>query len=327
MRSQSIVALALGVAVCACGHPAMAIDWRRIGPGDMVVVEAEGAEFYVEQAVKMRLPQGTSLKVLELGGQKDGDPVKPWVGTTVMVDGKPTNGWVHSRKLFKRDDPAAVAALKALKKVKIENDRSGNIWVLKAEGADSELTGGALEHVKKLYNLEGLELTGAKLADDDLVHLAGLTNLQWLYLDETPISDKGLEHLKGLSNLDVLALSKSKVTGSGLPNLKDMKRLRVLNLSDCKITDAALENVKGLGKIQTIALENTPITGDGLKHFQGMPDLNVINLQNCKLEKGSLSHMKGNSNLRIVFLKGATYDEADKKALDDAITSLAIFTD
>jgi hypothetical protein len=296
---------------------AKATDAGRIATGDTVVVAADGAEFYVEQKVAARLPKATEIKVIEVS--------KPWVGASVSIDGQPKAGWIHSRKVFKRDDSVALEALKKFedKKVKLETDYLGN--VLRLDANDSEITGEALANVKGLYNLEGLELSGTKITDDDLAHLTGLTNLQWLYLDNTKVSDKGLAHLKGLTNLDVLALNKTQVTGSGLAQLKDLKRLRVLNLSDCKITDAALENIRGLVQIQTLALQAAPITGEGLKFFQGMPRLNVLNLNHTKLAAGSLSNLKECKELRILHLEGAEVDAADRKALDDAIPSLAIF--
>jgi len=311
------------VALVLAGSTASAIDWRRINSGDTVIVAADGTDFYVERVVAARLSAGTELKVIELSGSKEGDPVKVWVGTTVTIRGEPKSGWVHSRKLYKRDDAAAVAALKKFEKVKLENDYLGT--VIRIDANDSDITGEALAHVKGLYNLEGLELSGTKITDDDLAHLADLTNLQWLYLDNTKISDRGLVHLKGLANLDVLALNKTQVTGSGLSNLRDLKRLRVLNLSECKITDAALENIRGLVQIQTLALQAVPITGEGLKHLQGMPRLNVLNLNHTKLASGSLLHLRGSKELRILHLEGAEVDPKDEEELEKSVQSLAIF--
>jgi hypothetical protein len=307
------------------GGAAWATDPGRIAKGDMVVVAADGTELHVEGVVKGRLKGGTEVKVLEV--------YDVWVGGTVAIEGKDETGWVLARRVFKRDDPAAVAALKKLP-IRIEPDHLGNVWRIDAK--DCDITGAALEHVKGLYNLEGLELSGTKVTDADLAHLKGLTNLQWLYLDNTKVSDKGLEHLQGLTNLDVLALSKTAVVGPGLVHLRPLKGLRVINLSDCKISDDGLENIKGLAGIQTLALENTPIDGSGMKYFtpvygkkkeliEGLPRLNVLNLKHCKLADKALLHLTGSQELRILYLKGAQFDEASKDALDDAIQSLAIF--
>ncbi len=316
VRAALVAALLLSM-----GRNAWAIDWRRLEIGDEVVVATDDTEFFVDQAVAKRLTHGTTLKVIELLGSKDGQP-KVWVGTSVTIDGKPKLGWVHSRKVFKKDNPDSLAALKKFK-IKLEPDFLGN--VLRIDANDSDITGEALAHVKGLYSLEGLELSGTKIADDDLAHLADLTNLQWLYLDNTKISDKGLAHLKGLAGLDVLALNKTEVTGPGLSNLKGLKQLRVLNLSDCKISDAALESIHTLTQIQTLALQSLPITGEGLKHLQGLPRLNVVNLNHTKLTPGSLMNLKDCKELRILYLAGATVDKKDKDGLAKAVLSLAIF--
>jgi hypothetical protein len=324
----SVVRAALvALALLPFARNAGAVDWRRLETGDEVVVATDDTEFFVDQAVASRLTHGTTLKVIELLGSREGQP-KVWVGTSVVIDGKPKLGWVHSRKVFKPDNPASLEALKKFegkeeKNVKIERDFLGN--VLRIDANNSEITGAALAHVKGLYSLEGLELSGTKITDDDLAHLTGLSNLQWLYLDNTKISDKGLAHLQGLANLDVLALNKSEVTGPGLTNLKGLRQLRVVNLSDCKISDAALESIRSLTQIQTLAMQSLPITGEGLKHLEGLPRLNVVNLNHTKLNSGTLLHLKNCKELRILHLEGAKFDPDDKKGLDDAIPSLAIF--
>jgi Leucine-rich repeat (LRR) protein len=300
----------------------LGIDWRRLEAGDTVVVAAEGAEFYVGQVVAARLKLGTTLKVIELLGSTERDP-KVWVGASVMIDGKPNPGWVHSRKVYKPDNPDSIATLKKFTKVKVETDYLGA--ALRVDANDSDITGEALAKVKGLYNLEGLELSGTKITDDDLAHLSGLTNLQWLYLDNTKVTDKGLEHLQGLANLDVLALNKSQVTGPGLTNLKGLKKLRVLNLSECKISDAALESIHGLVQIQTLGLESLPITGEGLKHLAGLTRLNVVNLNHTKLASRSLMNLKDCKELRILYLAKAQFDPKDKEDLPKEIPSLAIF--
>src|SRR5262245_60289949 len=294
---------------------ARATDPGRIEAGDTVVVQVDDTDFFVDQVVAGKLPKATEMKVIEVSG--------PWVGASVTIAGKPKAGWVLSRKVYKPDNPASIAALKKFPKVKIETDWLGTAWRIDAN--DSDIPGEALAHIKGLYNLEGLELSGTKISDDDLAHLTGLTNLQWLYLDNTKVTDKGLDHLKGLTNLDVLALNKSQVAGPGLANLKDLKKLRVLNLSECKISDAALESIHGLVQIQTLGMEKLPINGSGLKHLGGLPRLNVINLNETKLKPGSLMNLKDCKELRIVYVARAQFDEQDRKDLAKAIQSLAIF--
>ncbi len=70
--------------------------------------------------------------------------------------------------------------------------------------------------------------SGRKITDAGLVHLRRMTQLQTLDIDRSEATDEGLEHLKGLSNLQSLCLWGTKVSNKGVKGLQQA-------LPDCKI--------------------------------------------------------------------------------------------
>ena len=53
-----------------------------------------------------------------------------------------------------------------------------------------------LAHLKKLYWLESLRMSGTRITDAGLQHLDQLKNLKFLYLEETAVTDKAIIELK-----------------------------------------------------------------------------------------------------------------------------------
>src|SRR5262245_26180150 len=106
----AVLAALVTAALLAASPAARATDPGRIEAGDAVVVAVDGTDFYVDQKVAAKLGKATEIKVIEVS--------KPWVGASVTIDGKPKAGWVHSRKVYKPDNPASIAALKKFPSVK-----------------------------------------------------------------------------------------------------------------------------------------------------------------------------------------------------------------
>ncbi len=88
-----------------------------------------------------------------------------------------------------------------------------------------------------------VHLAGTQITDASLERLKRLTQLQTLDLWETKITDAGLEHLEGLTQLQVLDLWRAHVTDAGLKHLKGLTQLQTLGLCETKVT---YEGVKGL---------------------------------------------------------------------------------
>jgi internalin A len=86
--------------------------------------------------------------------------------------------------------------------------------------------------LRRLSNLERLNLYTANLDDGWLVYLEGLTNLKSLYLTENSMTAEGLDHLKGLSSLTaILNLHGTAftLTGSNMTKAELAERVQMLS--------------------------------------------------------------------------------------------------
>lgn len=298
---------------------AAATDCERLESGDTVFSACPDAPFSVDSDAgtgsPMPLSEGVVIRVAAVTGNR--------VQGIAEIGGESRAGWISADKVHKLDDPESVAALRQLPGIALYLDRFGAVQRVDAQ--NSAFGGEAMAHLQGLYSLEGLELSGSRVTNDDLCQLENLSNLRWLYLDRTSVNDDGLLSLRHLMNLEVLVLSDSKVRGPGLVYLTKLRRLRVLNLSDCQLTDQSMSHLRGLSQVQTLALENAGIRGDGLVHLQAMARLNVLNLNGCTLRPGTLLHLKDAQYLRIVRIREATIPEADREQLLAANPRVAIF--
>ena len=120
----------------------------------------------------------------------------------------------HSRQV--RIEQAAVAALEKVGG-RVQQFGSGTrvYFVTNAQVTDADL-----QHLKRLDNLQTLDLSGEHLTDAGLQHLNGLENLRSLTLWGKQFTDAGLEHLNGLRNLEYLHFGRSEIGDVGLGHLK-----------------------------------------------------------------------------------------------------------
>ena len=288
---------------------------EHVEPGDTVYAACGGAEFHAESDACMPLEEGTEIQVSSVTENR--------VRGIAEIEGEVRIGWILSHKIQKRDREESVAALKEIDDIRLHFDRHGA--VLRIDATNSHFGGDDLKHLKGLYSLETLELSGSRVTNGDLRHLEDLVNLRWLYLDHTSINDDGLLSLRHLVNLEVLALGQTSVRGSGLAHLSHLRNLRVLNLSDCDLQDDSLRHLGRFEGVQTLALQNVPIDGRGLIHLQSMPRLNVLNLCGCHLKPGTLLHLKGAEELCIIRARLASIPSTDKLALKASNSRLTVF--
>ena len=309
--------LALAALIWAATLPVVATDCERVEAGDTVFAACPGVPFAVDSDTQSPRPLGEGVEIQVSG--VTGDRIQG----VATVDGETRSGWIPADKVQKPDDPECVAALREFTGVELHQNRHGSVERIDAH--DSDFGGDLVRHLDGLYSLEGLELSGARITNDDLCALEDLSNLRWLYLDRTSVNDEGLLSLRHLTRLEVLVLSASDVCGPGLVHLTKLRKLRVLNLSGCQLDDDALRHLQGLRSVQTLALENAEIRGDGLAYLRSMDRLNVLNLNGCSLRPGTLLHLQNAQYLRIVRVREAEIPQADRDQLRAANPRLAIF--
>jgi internalin A len=84
-----------------------------------------------------------------------------------------------------------------------------------------QITVAGIKHVASLENLDDLDLSSAKLADDDVAVLTTLPKLKNLSFHEVPLTDAAIPHLAKLKSISRISMYKSKVTDAGEEKLKN----------------------------------------------------------------------------------------------------------
>lgn len=138
--------------------------------------------------------------------------------------------------------------------------------------------GDGLEHLRKLPNLEYLDLSNTQVSGAELEKIRTLGNLYFLFLSNTSVSDADAEHLQGLTNLGILDLTNTQITSTGMQHLKGLIHLKSLELSGTGVTDAGLEHLKRLKNLKALYLADTKVTDVGVDELQAL-------LPNCKIDR------------------------------------------
>ncbi len=103
-------------------------------------------------------------------------------------------------------------------------------------------------------DVQWVDLSHAKITDEDLLHLQSLTMLRRLDLRSTPIGNAALNYIKNLTLLKELRLNGTRISDDGLAYLKDMAKLENLWLLDTLLTDGAILHLKGITSLEVVQL-------------------------------------------------------------------------
>jgi Leucine-rich repeat (LRR) protein len=187
----------------------------------------------------------------------------------------------------------------------------------------AKITDDGINELKKLPNLEDLNLTGCKaLTDKGFARVGELKGLRSLSLSSTNITNDSVALLKGLTRLEKLNLSTTRVDDGALAHLEGMTELRELNLFNVgelgkkRVTDAGLEHLKGLTKLEVLLIPNSKVTGKGMAYLEGMTGLRHLNLFNTLVDDAGLQHLKGLTKLEILEMPSTRFT-------DDGLAALA----
>jgi hypothetical protein len=119
-------------------------------------------------------------------------------------------------------------------------------WIasLRVLKANNTTVGQDVSVLRKLHNLEELELYNARVTDQSVVALKGSPKLRKLYLGDNRISDLGAKQLTGLTSMEDLSLGKTQVTNNCLATFKVCKKLTHFGEGGTGITAAGRDYIK-----------------------------------------------------------------------------------
>ena len=189
-------------------------------------------------------------------------------------------------------------------------------------------------HLRKLVNLEELNLFGSKVGDQGLEHIADKLKLQVLQLSgqntdaglkhlaelialrtleigfggEIDVTDRGVEHLRKLTSLERLRLDKCKVSDTGCAIIGRFTKLTSLSLGSPKVTDVGVAHVAEL-PLRAVSLAGSQISDEGLQHLIGL-DLQYLNLSDTRITDTGLAALQSSSHLSSLNLAGTSITDA-----------------
>ena len=189
-------------------------------------------------------------------------------------------------------------------------------------------------HLRKLVNLEELNLFGNKVGDQGLEHIADKVKLEVLQLSgqntdaglkhlselialrtleigfgsEIDVTDTGVEHLKRLTSLERLRLDNCKVGDMGCAVIGRFTKLTSLSLGSPKVTDAGVAQLSEL-PLRAVSLAGGQITDEGLQHLMGL-DLQYLNLSDTRTTDTGLAALQSFSHLSSLNLAGTSVSDA-----------------
>jgi hypothetical protein len=117
-------------------------------------------------------------------------------------------------------------------------------------------------------SVQGLYLSGSRVADSQLGRLRTLQSLETLHLDQTAITDAALSQVASLKKLKTLSLRNTQITDLGLAELRAMPNLTSITLDATRVTDAGLAHLAAIKSLATVTLHGTQVTAEGVAEFR-----------------------------------------------------------
>lgn len=142
---------------------------------------------------------------------------------------------------LKKDDPAAVAALKKLG-AKISLRPTGEVQSMGLQY--TKFTDKELALLDGVPNLEILDLTFTQIGEPTFKKLGTMKPLKLIVLDQTKISDELLANLADLPNLEVLSVKATTISGKGLQHLQKLPKLSMILINGTRVTSSELKQLE-----------------------------------------------------------------------------------
>lgn len=262
--------------------------------------------------------------------------------------------WRRALKLVDKEYASEPVAISSLPRTKpFPNDAAvqslADLPTLKQLTLQFTATGDeGMPYLRRLKNLEWLDLQRSQADDRALANVGGLSHLRLLNLSGTAVSDAGMHWLKnlgqvtdvflsgtrvgdeslriiaGLPELQHLSLSKTRVTGNGFAQIAECPLLTSLDLSGAALTDEGLMNLPRAPRLQSLKLNDTAITDEGVARLGRLTALQTLELRNTKITGRSLMHLQTLPRLTYLDLSGTQIGDTDIERLNEICSLVSV---
>ena len=159
----------------------------------------------------------------------------------------------------------------------------------------------------------GIDLSGTKVADDDLIQLAGLRDLKSLNLSRSQVTNAGIKHLVDLTRLKYLYLFGVPVDDSGVDEITKLERLEVLCLDNSQITDKSLPKLATLKRLEKLHVQSlAPLTDAGFAKLKPLKRLFELKVPST-ISDAAIEEFKDGRRCEVVKAEPETLDEGAGK--------------
>jgi hypothetical protein len=130
------------------------------------------------------------------------------------------------------------------------------------------VTDRGLVHLRRLGDLEWLDLTNCRITDAGISRLPELPRLKRLSLEGTQVTDQASPRLAKFAELEELDLSRTAITNAGLIPLTDLKNLRSLWLTGADITDDGVATLMRMERLEHLNLNETAVSQEAWQELR-----------------------------------------------------------
>lgn len=178
--------------------------------------------------------------------------------------------------------------------------------------------------LSQLTSLTLLDLRESKVGNSGLKQLTRLKRLTELDLRETRVTGDGLRYLAKLKSLESLHLGSTQLSGSGLQYLKQLPALRVLNLAITNVGDDDLQPLAECSHLERLWLSHTRVGDAGLRYVGKLTNLHSLGLSNTKVTDAGLKHLYGLKHLQTLWLTRTAVTEQGVDALKQRLPMVVV---
>lgn len=163
---------------------------------------------------------------------------------------------------------------------------------------DTNISDKGVAHLGELSMLNYLDLSRTSLSEP--MGIRKLTNLEVLQLDGTSLSDNGTQCFSGLTRLSELDLGRTAISNAAMAHVSKLSHLQFLRINETDVGNDSLEQIKSLRHLRLLAIQNTQINYAAVPVLMELESLTVLTIHHEQLGQDGPSQLRSaNPDLKI----------------------------